>query len=197
MHERDHDRRRERDQTRSPEPLPPPRSSADAVLALQRAIGNHGTARVLAREDKNRPSFPHSVKIGTLGPIEIKGGNIEDWVAKKDPDDLKVISDEGKTIARWHITGVIPVRWQGPHLNVETAQVATETSGDCLSTSIKVRPLPPLDCSFSSSSGNTSRRPLRDRQATCVWSASRMAGGSRWSCGSSSELEASEPPSLM
>ena len=51
---------------------------------------------MLARdEDKNRPSFEHSVKIGKLGPIEITGGNIAEWAAKKDPDDLKVISPKG------------------------------------------------------------------------------------------------------
>lgn len=54
-------------------------------------------ARLLARETgKYRPSFEHSVKIGKLGPIEIKGGNVGDWAAKKDPDGLKVISNTGK-----------------------------------------------------------------------------------------------------
>jgi hypothetical protein len=93
MHQRDHDRRRE--QVRS-DPLPP-RSSANAVLDLQRTIGNRGTAQVIAREkDKNRPNFEHSVKVGKLGTIEIIGGNVADWAAKKDPDGLKVISRTGK-----------------------------------------------------------------------------------------------------
>jgi len=92
--------RRYREHDGEPEEIraepPQPRRHEDAVLALQRSIGNHGTARVLAREDKkNRPSFPHSVKIGKLGPIEITGGNIADWAAKKTPDDLKVISAKG------------------------------------------------------------------------------------------------------
>lgn len=94
MHRRYRDRGREPGETR-PEP-PRPRSSVDAVLALQRSIGNQGTARVLAREEgKNRPSFPHSVKFGKFGPIEVKGGNVADWAAKKDPDDLTVVSDKG------------------------------------------------------------------------------------------------------
>jgi hypothetical protein len=93
MHQRDHDRRRE--PVRS-DPLPP-RSSANAVLDLQRTIGNRGTTQVLAREkDKNRPNFEHSVKVGKLGTIEIIGGNVADWAAKKDPDGLKVISRTGK-----------------------------------------------------------------------------------------------------
>jgi hypothetical protein len=93
-HERHRDRRDEPDEVRREEP--PPQPGAHAVLALQRAIGNHGTARVLARErDKNRPNFPNSVKVGKLGPIEIKGGNIAEWAAKQTPDDLHVISAEG------------------------------------------------------------------------------------------------------
>jgi hypothetical protein len=88
------DRVEEPGEVRSDPPLP--RRSEDAVLALQRAVGNAGTARILARDkDKNRPSFEHSVKIGKLGPIEITGGNIADWAAKKTPDDLKVISTKG------------------------------------------------------------------------------------------------------
>jgi hypothetical protein len=95
MHQRYHERRREASETR-PEP-PLPRHNVDAVLALQRTIGNHSTTQVLARDtDKNRPNFPHSVKIGKLGPIEITGGNIADWAAKKTPDDLRVISLKGK-----------------------------------------------------------------------------------------------------
>ena len=91
MHERDHDRRRE------PGPLAQPRPSVNAVLELQRTIGNRGTTQVLARDtDKNRPNFEHSVKFGKFGPIEITGGNIGDWAAKKTPDDLKVISAKGK-----------------------------------------------------------------------------------------------------
>jgi hypothetical protein len=43
---------------------PHTRRSAHPVLALQRLIGNRGTVQVLAR-DKNRPSFEHSVKLGT------------------------------------------------------------------------------------------------------------------------------------
>lgn len=95
MYQRYHHRRGEPGELRRDPPLP--RRSFDAVLALQRAIGNRGTARLLAREkDKNRPSFEHSVKIGKLGPIEITGGNVGDWAAKKDPDGLKVISVNGK-----------------------------------------------------------------------------------------------------
>ena len=96
MYEREHDRHREPGRTGSD--LAPHHQPADAVLALQHAIGNQSTAQVLAREKdkKNRPSFEHSVKFGKFGPIEITGGNISEWAAKKNPDGLKVISRKGK-----------------------------------------------------------------------------------------------------
>jgi hypothetical protein len=95
MHQRERHRRDEAEEQR--EEPPPPRRGADAVLALQQAIGNQGTARLLARQkDKSRPSFEHSVKIGKLGPVEITGGNVGDWAAKKDADGLTVISVSGK-----------------------------------------------------------------------------------------------------
>jgi hypothetical protein len=95
MYQRYHDGCGEPGPIRRDPPLP--RRSVNPVLALQRAIGNRGTVRVLAREkDKNRPSFEHSVKIGKLGPIQITGGNIGDWAAKKDPDGLRVTSVKGK-----------------------------------------------------------------------------------------------------
>ena len=93
MHQRYENRSRDAGQRRPDPPLP--RNSVNAVLELQRTIGNRGTAQVLAR-DKNRPNFEHSAKIGKLGPIEITGGNIADWAAKKDPDDLELITVKGK-----------------------------------------------------------------------------------------------------
>jgi hypothetical protein len=100
MHQRERERKRKPVQGRPGSPLP--RSDADAVLALQRSIGNQSTTQVLARDnkkakDKNRPSFPHSVKIpGKIGTIEIKGGNIAEWAAKKTPDGLVIVSPKGK-----------------------------------------------------------------------------------------------------
>jgi len=93
MYQRDHDRRSEPGQTRSRRALP--RRRAHPVLALQRLIGNRATTRVLAR-DKNRGTFEHGVKIGKLGPIEITGGNIGDWIAKKDPENLVLTTVKGK-----------------------------------------------------------------------------------------------------
>ena len=96
MSPRDHDRSSEPGQSRSHTVLP--RRSGSPVLALQRAIGNRGTTRVLARDGGPGPgTFDNSVQIGKLGPIEISESNIADWIGKKaDADDLVVTTVKGK-----------------------------------------------------------------------------------------------------
>jgi hypothetical protein len=96
MHQRDHDRRSAPGQARSQPTLP--RRSVHPVVALQRLIGNRGATQVLARKGggSGKGTFENSVKVGKLGPIEIKGGNLADWIAKKDPETLTVTSTKGK-----------------------------------------------------------------------------------------------------
>jgi hypothetical protein len=95
MSQRDHDRSSE-PRARSLAALP--RRSASPVLALQRALGNRGTTRLLARKGGSGPgTFENSVRIGKLGPIEIIEGNIADWIGKKaNADDLIVTTVKGK-----------------------------------------------------------------------------------------------------
>jgi hypothetical protein len=94
MHQRDHSRRSESGHSALS------RRNVHPVLALQRMIGNRGATQLLARKGgkvaKSGGTFENSVKIGKLGPIEITGGNLADWVAKKDPDTLTVTSTRGK-----------------------------------------------------------------------------------------------------
>jgi hypothetical protein len=75
-----------------------PRRTTSPVLALQRAIGNRGTTRVLARQGgPGQGTFENSVHVGKLGPIEITDSNIGDWIAKKsDVDDLTATTVRGK-----------------------------------------------------------------------------------------------------
>jgi hypothetical protein len=96
MSQWDYDRSSEPRRTRSH--TTPPRRSANPVLALQHAIGNRATTQMLARDKRaKKGTFKDSVQIGKLGPIEITGGNLAEWVArKKVPDDLKVTSTKGK-----------------------------------------------------------------------------------------------------
>jgi hypothetical protein len=92
MHQRAHNRRSE------PGHAALPRRAASPVAALQRAIGNRGMAQVLARKGagSGKGTFENSVKVGKLGPIEIKESNIADWIGKKNPDDLIVTTTKGK-----------------------------------------------------------------------------------------------------
>ncbi len=74
-----------------------PRRSVSPVLLLQRAVGNRGTTRVLARDGSGRGTFDNSVRVGKLGPIEITASNIGDWIGKKaDVEDLIVTTAKGK-----------------------------------------------------------------------------------------------------
>jgi phage tail-like protein len=41
--------------------------------------------------------------------------------------EITALGVDGQKITSWTLTGVIPVRWQGPSLNAETSKVATET----------------------------------------------------------------------
>jgi len=40
---------------------------------------------------------------------------------------ISAMTAEGKVVASWGLLGVIPVRWSGPSLNLDSAKVATET----------------------------------------------------------------------
>ena len=89
MYQREHDRGTGSGQTARS------RRNVHPVLALQRLIGNRGTTRVLARQT-NKAQFEHSVKFGKVGPLEIKGGNVKDWVGKDTPDKLELTTTSGK-----------------------------------------------------------------------------------------------------
>jgi hypothetical protein len=89
MYQREHDRRHGTGSTARP------RRNGHPVLELQRLIGNRGTTQLLARQ-KNAGTFPTSVRIGKLGPIEVKESNIADWIGKKNPETLTLTTAKGK-----------------------------------------------------------------------------------------------------
>jgi hypothetical protein len=79
---------------------PAPRRTASPVAELQRSLGgNQATANVLARKGagKKEGTFEHSVRIGKLGPIEIKDSNVEDFSSQNGHSrDLTVTTAMGK-----------------------------------------------------------------------------------------------------
>ena len=40
---------------------------------------------------------------------------------------IQAMSGDGKVVATWELDGVVPVRWSGPSLNLDSPKVATET----------------------------------------------------------------------
>jgi phage tail-like protein len=40
---------------------------------------------------------------------------------------IAAMSSDGNVVAEWGLLGVVPVRWTGPSLNVDSPKVATET----------------------------------------------------------------------
>ena len=73
-----------------------------------------GSSRATRTRTRTDPSFEHSVKIGKLGPIEITGGNVADWAAKKDPDGLKAVSVKRQALRRVEAVGSTPRRASTP-----------------------------------------------------------------------------------
>ncbi|RYP83277.1 phage tail protein [Nocardioides guangzhouensis] len=41
--------------------------------------------------------------------------------------NISAMTAEGKVVASWGLLGVIPVKWSGPSLNLDSPKVATET----------------------------------------------------------------------
>jgi hypothetical protein len=81
---------------------PATRRAASPVAELQRSLGgNQATASVLARKGggggRNKGTFEHSVRIGKLGPIEIKDSNVDDFTSQNGhARDLTVTTAMGK-----------------------------------------------------------------------------------------------------
>ena len=40
---------------------------------------------------------------------------------------IQAMSGDGTVVATWELDGVVPVRWSGPSLNLDSPKVATET----------------------------------------------------------------------
>jgi hypothetical protein len=81
------------DQPRSPRRRPNP------VAEAQSTIGNRAMTQLLARKGHGakQATFEHSVRIGNLGPIEVKESNASDWTdGKSGAGDLVITTVKGK-----------------------------------------------------------------------------------------------------
>lgn len=66
-------------------------------------------------------------------PINADSEKVARWFAgmasgvTRTTAEICAMTADGARVATWSLVGVIPVRWQGPSLSVDTARVATET----------------------------------------------------------------------
>lgn len=66
-------------------------------------------------------------------PIDSDSASVSAWVASlqirmvPSTAQISVLDPAGVSVASWTLTGVYPVRWSGPSLDVSSSQWATET----------------------------------------------------------------------
>ncbi len=66
-------------------------------------------------------------------PVNGDSEKVARWFAsmadevKRTGAEIVAMNQEGKKVANWSLVGVIPVKWTGPQLSVESPKVATET----------------------------------------------------------------------
>ena len=66
-------------------------------------------------------------------PINSDTAKVARWfasmamVVRRTGAEIVAMTAEGRAVAVWGLVGVIPVRWTGPQLGVDSAKVATET----------------------------------------------------------------------
>lgn len=66
-------------------------------------------------------------------PLSKQTVKVTQWFAtmttgvKPETATIAAMSADGKVVAQWGLLGVVPVRWTGPSLNLDSPKVATET----------------------------------------------------------------------
>ncbi len=66
-------------------------------------------------------------------PLSMQTVKVTQWFAtmttgvKPETATIAAMSADGKVVAQWGLLGVVPVRWTGPSLNLDSPKVATET----------------------------------------------------------------------
>jgi phage tail-like protein len=98
----------------------------EVVLETREEGGNNGMVWQLPSRLKypnvklSRPLSNQTVKIAKWFASMVNG--VEPRTAT-----IKAMTLDGTVIAQWGLLGVIPVRWSGPSLNLDSPKVATET----------------------------------------------------------------------
>lgn len=131
-----------------------PDATADAAVAVCFAVRIDGhdmgaftscdglafEVQVEQREEGGNNAFVHQLpgrvkftNIKFTRPINGDSKQLANWFAsmtypiKRTQAEIRAMTQDGKTVATWGLTGVIPVKWQGPSMSAESPKVATET----------------------------------------------------------------------
>lgn len=92
------------------------------------------------REEGGNQSFVHQLpgrlkytNVKLTRPINADTEKLAAWFAgmatkvQRRSAQIVAMTNDGKEVASWSLLDVIPVRWTGPQLNVDSPKVATET----------------------------------------------------------------------
>jgi len=92
------------------------------------------------REEGGVNSFVHQLpgrikytNVKLTRPVTADTVKIAQWFAKmngaisRTQAEIIVKNHDAKPVFTWTLQGVVPVRWQGPSLNVDSPKIATET----------------------------------------------------------------------
>ena len=98
----------------------------EVVLETREEGGNNAFVWQLP----TRLKFPNIKLTRPLGPDTMK---VAKWISelskgvKRTTGTIQAMTVDGTVVASWSLTGVVPVRWTGPSLNLDAAKAATET----------------------------------------------------------------------
>lgn len=95
---------------------------------------------VETREEGGNNRFVHQLptrlkysNVKLTRSVNADTAKVAEWFAgfsgtmKRTTARIVAMTAEGKEVWEWNLSGVIPVRWQGPSLSVDSAKVASET----------------------------------------------------------------------
>ena len=98
----------------------------EVVLETREEGGNNAYVWQLP----TRLKYPNIKLTRPLGPDTMK---VARWFSelsagvKRATGTIQAMTVDGNVVASWSLTGVVPVRWTGPSLNLDSPKAATET----------------------------------------------------------------------
>lgn len=98
----------------------------EVVMEQREEGGNNG----LVWQLPVRMKYSNIKLVRPIGPDSVK---LTQWIVKvldglgSTRGEIKAMSTDGTPVVTWHLDQVVPVRWTGPTLNLDSPKVFTET----------------------------------------------------------------------